>query len=131
MNPPVSLQASLAAFMKEGHFQRHLRKMRKSYELRCRWLVQRVEAILGEWMEVGVSDGGMHFVGYYKRPVDAQRLAEEGRKHGYVFLSISSYGPDPVERDGMMFCFSSFSEERMEQGLRKLREALERCWRCR
>ncbi|MDQ8185084.1 PLP-dependent aminotransferase family protein [Pelagicoccus sp. SDUM812002] len=125
MNPPVSLQATLAAFIREGHFQRHLRKMRKLYERRSRWLAERVEDLLGDWIEVGVTDGGMHFVGYYKQPVDPLRLAEEGRKRGYVFMSISSYGPDSVERDGLIFGFSSFSEEKMEAGLQALREVLE------
>ncbi len=124
MNPPVSLQATLADFMREGHYARHLRKMRKLYERRCRRLAERVEGVLGDWIEPGLTDGGMHFVGFYKRKVDPARLAEEGRKRGYVFMSISSYGPDPVERDGMMFGFSSFSEEKMEAGLKALKEAL-------
>ncbi len=125
MNPPVSLQATLADFMLECHYLRHVRRMRKLYAKRCGWLAERVEALLGKWIEVGLTDGGMHFVGYYKKPIDALWLAEEGKKRGYVFMSISSYGPDPVERDGMMFGFSSFSEEKMETGLQVLRELLE------
>ncbi|MBD5780199.1 PLP-dependent aminotransferase family protein [Pelagicoccus sp. NFK12] len=124
MNPPVALQACLADFMREGHFQRHLRKMRKRYQQRCHWLLKQVDALLGQWIEVDLCDGGMHFVGYYKRSVDARKLADEGRKRGYVFMSISSYGPGPVDRDGMMFGFSSFSEEKMEACLLALREAL-------
>lgn len=124
MNPPVALQATLAEFIGECHFQRHVRKMRSLYAARCRWLAARVEEVLGDWMEVGLTDGGMHFVGYYKRAIDPIWLAAEGRKRGYVFMSISSYGPDPVERDGMMFGFSSFSEEKMEEGLLVLREVL-------
>lgn len=125
MNPCVSMQATLAEFMRECHYQRHLRKMRKLYEQRCKWLAERVEALLGEWMEVGLTDGGLHFVAYYKNPIDVERLAAEGRSRGYVFMSISSYGPDSVERDGMMFGFSSFREEEMEKGLIALREVLE------
>ncbi|MDQ8179649.1 PLP-dependent aminotransferase family protein [Pelagicoccus sp. SDUM812005] len=129
MNPPVSLQATLADFMRECHYARHLRKMRKLYEKRSRWLAGRVEELLGDWFELGVTDGGMHFVGFYRKPVDARRLAEEGRRRGYVFMSISSYGPAPLERDGMMFGFSSFSEEKMGAALKGLREALERAGR--
>ncbi len=125
MNPPVSLQATLADFMRECHYLRHVRKMRKLYAKRCGWLAERVEAVLDDWIEVGLTDGGMHFVGYYRKPVDAKWLAEEGRKRGYVFMSISSYGPAPVERDGMMFGFSCFEEDKMELGLEVLRELLE------
>jgi len=125
MNPPVALQATLADFMGECHYLRHLRKMRLLYAERCRWLSEKVESVLGEWMRPGLTDGGLHFVGYYKRKVNVARLAEEGRKKGYVFMSISSYGPDPVEQDGMMFGFSSFSKEKMEEGLEALREVLE------
>ncbi|MBK1880165.1 PLP-dependent aminotransferase family protein [Pelagicoccus mobilis] len=125
MNPSVALQATLADFIRECHYQRHIRKMRLLYAKRCKWLAQRVEELLGDWIEVGLTDGGLHFVGYYKREVDVRRLAEEGRKRGYIFMSISSYGPDLVERDGMMFGFSSFDEGRMEEGLKVLREVLD------
>lgn len=125
MNPPVSLQATLAVFMRECHYLRHLRKMRLLYAKRCKWLAERVVAVLGDWIELGPTDGGMHFVGYYRKPVDAKRLREEGRKRGYSFKSISSYGPARVERDGMMFGFSSFEAKKMEEGLAVLREVLE------
>lgn len=124
MNPSVSMQATLADFIRECHYQRHIRKMRLLYAKRCKWLAGRVDALLGDWLDVGLTDGGLHFVAYYQKPIDVKWLAEEGRKRGYVFMSISSYGPDPVERDGMMFGFSSFSEERMEEGLMVLKEVL-------
>lgn len=128
MNPPVAMQATLAEFMRECHYQRHVRKMRKLYAKRCKWLAERVEAELGKWIEVGLTDGGMHFVGYFRKAVDVEWLAAEGRKRGCVFMPISSYavpGAGGVERDGLMFGFSSFGEEKMLEGVRVLKEVLE------
>ncbi|MDQ8203130.1 PLP-dependent aminotransferase family protein [Pelagicoccus sp. SDUM812003] len=126
MNPPVSMQAALAEFIEAGDFERHLRKMRLLYARRCRWLAELVERELGEWLELGVADGGLHFVGYFRSEVDGELVARLAGEKGVVVYPISRYGvaDAQLERNGLMFGFSSFGEEAMERGVRVLREVL-------
>lgn len=48
--PPL-LQASVADFIRQGHFYRHLKRMRPLYRQRREWLTQALERRLGAWQQ--------------------------------------------------------------------------------
>ena len=58
--PNHSIQAVVAAFIREGHFTRHLRKMRRVYEERRRVLVEELKRQFGSSCEIVGSAAGMH-----------------------------------------------------------------------
>nr|WP_281384376.1 PLP-dependent aminotransferase family protein [Pelagicoccus albus] len=124
MNPSISIQATLAEFIRQGHYLRHVRKMRQLYAKRSHWLADKVLEMLGDWIELGPTDGGMHFVGFFKKPVDIRSLAKSGSEQGYAFRALSSYAIETKGRDGLMFGFSSFSESKMLDALTVLRGIL-------
>lgn len=53
-------QAVLADFIQEGHFARHLRRMRRLYGERRRALVQSIRAEIGDALEIVGAEAGMH-----------------------------------------------------------------------
>ncbi|CAL1549077.1 unnamed protein product, partial [Lymnaea stagnalis] len=53
-------QAILAEFISEGHFVRHVRRMRRLYEERQEILVREVQNKLGDFIEIEKSEAGMH-----------------------------------------------------------------------
>ena len=55
-------QAIVAAFMAEGHFARHIQRMRKLYAERRRVTVAALESALGEHVRIDAQPGGMHLV---------------------------------------------------------------------
>ena len=60
---PAIDQAILTEFIAEGHFARHIRRMRKLYERRQQILIKECEKHLNGLLEVKKADAGMHLVG--------------------------------------------------------------------
>jgi GntR family transcriptional regulator/MocR family aminotransferase len=56
------VQAIVTAFIKEGHFARHIQRMRKLYGERRRTAVAGLESVLGEHLRIDAQPGGMHLV---------------------------------------------------------------------
>ncbi|MBP5119232.1 PLP-dependent aminotransferase family protein, partial [Pseudomonas protegens] len=57
---PHLQQATVAAFLNEGHFARHLNKMRGLYARRRQWLVEALHQALGGRLQIDPQAGGMH-----------------------------------------------------------------------
>jgi GntR family transcriptional regulator/MocR family aminotransferase len=62
LTPPYLQQAVLNDFMREGHFARHIRKMRALYHERRTALVESLEKEFGGEMEIWGAQAGMHLV---------------------------------------------------------------------
>ena len=62
LTPPFSQQAVLNDFMREGHFARHIRKMRALYHGRRTTLVESIEKEFDGEMEIWGAQAGMHLV---------------------------------------------------------------------
>lgn len=61
---PVLTQKILTAFLNEGHFFRHLKKMRALYQIRRDWTIGALKAVYGDLFFTGQNDGGMHIVAF-------------------------------------------------------------------
>ena len=82
---PSSLcQAVVAAFMEEGHFAAHIRRMREMYRGQRDALVAALRRRLGDHLIVDPPDQGMHLVAYTRRglsDVTIERAAARTRRH--------------------------------------------------
>jgi len=58
--PSHGNQAVLAEFICEGHFSRHIRKMRQVYSERRRVLVEEIEGALGDCCKILGGGAGLH-----------------------------------------------------------------------
>jgi GntR family transcriptional regulator/MocR family aminotransferase len=54
-------QAMVAAFMQQGHFARHLRKMRQLYAIRRGYLVEALERVFGSSLHIQPQAGEYRF----------------------------------------------------------------------
>lgn len=59
---PELTQTIVAAFMKEGHFARHIQRMRKLYGERREATVAGLESVLGSRVRIDPQPGGMHLI---------------------------------------------------------------------
>jgi len=66
---PELTQSIVTAFVAEGHFARHIQRMRKLYAERRDLAVAAFETVLGQAMQVTSPPGGMHLI---LRPADSQ-----------------------------------------------------------
>ena len=61
---PVLTQKILTAFISEGHFFRHLKKMRALYQQRRDWMIAALHEVYGDRFFTEQNDGGMHIVAF-------------------------------------------------------------------
>jgi GntR family transcriptional regulator/MocR family aminotransferase len=73
--PPSLEQAVLADFLAEGHFARHVRRMRGLYQERLECLIEEGERRCGGLMRVTSGGTGLHALGDLAKGLEDQRLA--------------------------------------------------------
>jgi GntR family transcriptional regulator/MocR family aminotransferase len=59
---PELTQAIVTAFITEGHFARHIQRMRKLYAERREATAAGLESVLGKYLQIDSQPGGMHLI---------------------------------------------------------------------
>jgi GntR family transcriptional regulator/MocR family aminotransferase len=116
-------QLILTDFIKEGHFHRHLRKMRSIYNSRLQCLLEELETHLSEYLSFTDPAAGMHLAAFFKRPVDEDELLRAAADRGLVLLSLREYTTGSYDRPGILLGYSSFSEKDIRRAVRTLKAA--------
>src|SRR5215475_3328258 len=117
-------QAALADFIEEGHFTRHLRRMRKLYAGRRGCFVAAAKAELSGLLEVEESEAGMRLIGWLPRGVDDRAVARAASGHNLITLPLSAFGMKPVTRGALVFGCTAFNEREIRDGVRRLRAVI-------
>lgn len=121
---PILEQQLLAGFLGEGHFERHLRRMRLLYRQRRRALVDALEGRLAGAVELIGAHAGMHLMVRLLVPVDETRLAARAAALEVAVYPAGPYyygaGPGPA----LVLGYAGMSEERIREGVERLARAL-------
>lgn len=129
--PPTFFQEVLADFVGEGHFARHIRRMRILYHERRRALVTALESELGDTVNVLGSEAGMHLaLSFRKRRTDDVQindvqLAERAARQQLWMWPLSRAYITRAARHGLILGFGSSPVEEIPKSVRKLRQLLE------
>ncbi|HEX9513886.1 MAG TPA: PLP-dependent aminotransferase family protein [Puia sp.] len=118
-------QLILADFIKEGHFHRHLRKMRVLYNQRLQYLLGQLKEHLSGHLSFSDPAAGMHLAAYYKQPVQETFFLEKAREKGLILHSIKDYTLTHYDRPGILLGYSSFPEEKIKEGVRLLKDVFD------
>ncbi|WP_434518470.1 PLP-dependent aminotransferase family protein [Pseudomonas sp. NFX1] len=103
---PHVLQATVCAFLQEGHFARHLKKMRSLYALRRRWLVEALGQQFGGRVEINPRAGGMHLVVGIREGNDIE-IARRARAVGVAVEPLSEWYLGGARRRGVVVGFTN------------------------
>ena len=118
-------QVILSRFISEGHYQRHIRRMRKLYDERQSVLVSECRKQLDGLLEVTELSAGMHVVGWLPKGVNDAAAAAGAAEKGVKAAAVSTYSSLGIERGGLILGYSGFGAKEIRAGVRKLRSALE------
>jgi GntR family transcriptional regulator / MocR family aminotransferase len=123
---PVHLaeQRTLAAFMAAGHYERHLRRMKRIYSRKFALLTQLLPSISGQfdWVE---SDAGLHVFGWWRGTEESYAaFRERGRHLGVRWSEASMQGPEQ-SRYGVLLNFTDVTEAELAEGVRRMKQAAE------
>ena len=123
LGPPTFYQEVLADFIEEGHFERHIRRMRLFYRELRKLLVDSIGRDLGSLVKVVGHDAGMHLAVMLQnggRDVEvAHRAAREN-------LSIWPLSPSYLgaARQGFILGFGGAKISEIPSAIRKLRAVM-------
>ncbi len=117
---PMLIQQTIADFLQEGHFWRHLKKMRLCYSERRVWLET---ALRDEGFEVVPQEGGIQLVMRVKG--DDRALVARARASGLAVQALSDWRMASKGEGGILMSFTNVTSLQMAQRYAKrLREAI-------
>jgi GntR family transcriptional regulator/MocR family aminotransferase len=121
IHSPMLEQTVLTDFIGEGHFTRHLRRMRKLYaERRTAFL----EAARELSLEVQSPPAGIHCIGWLPDGTDDLALASEASTHDLELTPVSDYCIEPLSRKGLLLGYGGFSLKEIKNGVRRLADLM-------
>lgn len=118
------LQRAMLIFMRGGHYERHVRKMRKLYQGKHRSLLKAIHRHFGERVEVIGQKAGLHLLlDVYN--LNNRELIELASEHGVKVYAPSSHWTDPAQcpPSCLMLGFGGLSESQIEEGIIRLKQA--------
>lgn len=121
---PLLEQMVLAKFMEEGHFTRHIRRMRVLYQERRQALVRAAEAELKGLLAIQPSDAGMHVIGLFPESADDRAAARRAAEFKITANPLSAYYLEKPGRAGLVLGYSAFNEREITAAVRRLARAL-------
>lgn len=111
-------QAVLALFIDEGHFERHLRRMRKVYEHRRAALIEAFAMHFGERAAITGSESGMHVLVNLAEVRDADAFIARAREHGIGIYNARPYFmTEPPPGATFLMGYSSVTTDHIRQGI--------------
>ncbi|MGL5701405.1 MAG: PLP-dependent aminotransferase family protein [Kluyvera sp.] len=117
---PLLWQQTLADFMREGHFWRHLKKMRAHYAMRRRWLE---DALAAHGFEVLEQLGGIQLVVTVEG--DDRAMAHQARQAGLAVQAVNDWRMRQDGRAGLIMSFTNVASQAMaNEQVAALRQAI-------
>lgn len=104
---PVLTQKILTAFLNEGHFFRHLKKMRALYQTRRDWMLAALREVYGELFYTAQNDGGMHIVAFLSKGSCDQALARCWQEQQLQVNALSAWYRDSNKRYGLVMGYNN------------------------
>jgi GntR family transcriptional regulator / MocR family aminotransferase len=122
---PLLEQATLADFITEGHFGRHLRRMREIYAERRSVLLEGVHERLSGLLEITGVEAGLQTAGWLRGDIDETRASAAAAARGVEVTPLGEYCRGRVVPDGLQLGFAAVDSHELRRGVRELAIALE------
>jgi GntR family transcriptional regulator / MocR family aminotransferase len=123
--PPALSQEITAAFIEDGHFDRHLRRMRGVYGARRDALESFVEQYLKGALKLPEIQAGLNTPAYLlMNGVSARSATEVAAQRGIEVWPIDRYTIRRRDLRAIMLGFAAFNEDQIRTGIQSLAKAL-------
>jgi GntR family transcriptional regulator / MocR family aminotransferase len=120
-------QAVLTDFITEGHFTRHIRRMRSIYAERQAVLVEALAAA-GDLLEVKQADAGIHIRVTLPDYFDDRVVSAEARANDVMAHPLSAFymGDPAMARPGLVLGYGAYNVRQIKDAARRLIQAVEK-----
>jgi GntR family transcriptional regulator/MocR family aminotransferase len=124
--PPHLTQAVMADFIREGHFARHIRRMRPIYSERRRVLVGELERELGDQLEIVGDEAGMHLATFLASNRNDCEIAAKAAQQSLWLSPLSSLYLGTALRRGFVLGFGNTKVNDISHAVRHLKRLVQR-----
>ena len=119
--PPYLHQEAITDFMREGHFARHIRRMRLLYSERRTALVESIRDQFGSRLEIHGSQAGMHLAVTLPKGLSDREIATRAARKGLWLWPLSPSYLGAVPRQGFVLGFGNTAVEDMSHAVAQMR----------
>ncbi|HMM22278.1 MAG TPA: PLP-dependent aminotransferase family protein [Selenomonadales bacterium] len=122
---PFLQQKTLELFMKEGHWERHLRRSTQLYKKKHELLLQSLQKYLGDRVAVYGKHAGVHLMLGVKAGLTEAQLIEKAAAEGVRVYPVSRhwFQPENYGDNMVLLGFSGIRDRDIDPGVRLLRKA--------
>ncbi|MBZ9781903.1 PLP-dependent aminotransferase family protein [Pseudomonas sp. REP124] len=108
---PQLWQVTTARFIEQGHFPRHLKRMRDLYSSRRGLLADALHAVLGDQCSVDRQVGGMHLILRLAPGMDDRAIALRAREAGLSIQALSNWYASTPAAQGLLLGFTNVKDQ--------------------
>jgi GntR family transcriptional regulator / MocR family aminotransferase len=120
-------QAVLCDFISEGHFGRHLRRMRAVYAERLSVLLESARERLTGLLEISDVEAGLQTVGWLNGGISGESAARAAAARNVEVIPLGWYtrGRDANRREGLQLGFAAVDTREIQRGVKELAVSLQ------
>ena len=124
---PTLLQAVLADFIREGHFDRHIRRMRQLCRERRGALVDAIRAEFGETLTLLGDPAGMFLTATVPLGIRDRDIAMGAANQGLLVMPLSECFRGKVHAQGLVLGYGGTNTEEIHAAVARLRTVFAAC----
>jgi GntR family transcriptional regulator/MocR family aminotransferase len=124
LGPPNFYQDVVADFMNEGHFARHIRRMRMLYRERRSSLVKSIQQELGDTVEILGDEAGMHLTIRLRSRTCDLEVADRAARQNLWLWPLSCAFAGTAHGQGFILGFGGTPTTEIPGAVKKLRNLL-------
>ncbi|WP_340617082.1 PLP-dependent aminotransferase family protein [Xenorhabdus entomophaga] len=117
-------QAALVQFISEGHYARHVRRIRKICYERHEALINAIKKHLPHIFKVQPTDSGIHVVCWLLNGVRESEVIKKCHQIGLGIQPLSRYCMQPYKREGVLLGYAAHTPTEIEENIKRLSSIL-------
>jgi GntR family transcriptional regulator/MocR family aminotransferase len=119
--PAAGIQRAVAAFLRDGHYLRHLRRMKRLYAARRESLLRCLGEMAPNSIKVRAT-AGLAVVMLLPKSVSDVDIASRALEFGLAPRPMSAWCMQPARQQGLLLCVTNLNERRLPADCRRLLE---------
>ncbi len=123
-HPPLLGQAVLCDFIREGHFARHIRRMRQVYAQRLAVLLNAARERWDGLVEISNIEAGLQTIGWLRGEVSAENVARAAAERDVELVPLQRYAYGRAPRNGIVLGFAAVEPRELRRGVEELAAVL-------
>ena len=121
---PTLTQAAVADFISEGHFERHLRRLRKAYGERRQALVDALDTYLPGRVHYSSVPAGLHVMLYLQPSCSEDDVVQQAAIAGVGIYPGAPFHLEKLAPPSILLGFSGLNSEQIREGISRLASIL-------